>query len=318
MGELIEKYTEKNIATNKTSELLVYMKKHKWLYLMLIPGFLYLFIFNYIPMFGIIIAFKDFNMVKGIFESDWIGFENFEYLFTSKDFYLIFRNSLLFSFYRLVWSFPVPIFLAIILNEIGNMRFKKLSQTILYLPYFISWVVLAGIIISFLSPTEGLVNYIISLFGGEPIAFLQKPEYFRSIIIIAEIWKGAGWGTIIYLASIAGIDQDIYEAAIIDGASRIQRIIHITIPGISSTIIVMLIMRMGSVLKNGFEEIFLLYNPMVYDVADVFETYTYRIGIQGGRFSYSTAVGIFQSVVGFIMITIANKLAKRFGESSLY
>ena len=295
-----------------------YFKANKSLYMMLIPGMLYLFIFNYIPMGGIVIAFQNFNVVKGIFESQWIGFENFQYLFTSVDFYKVLRNSLLISFYKLVWGFPIPILLAILLNEVRSVKFKKFSQTALYLPYFISWVVLASIITNFLSPTDGIFNHIRAAFGLEPIAFLQEPKFFRTVIVVAENWKGAGWGTIIYLAAVTGIDSQLYEAALIDGANRWQRIWHITLPGIKSTIIVMLIMRMGNVLKNGFEDIFLLLNTITLDVGEVFETYTYRIGLRGGRFSYSTAVGLFQSVVGFVMITLANKFSKKIGESSLY
>lgn len=305
--------TRKKTSTDKCRQ-----GKDKWLYIMLVPPLLYLLIFNYIPMFGTVIAFKDFNILKGIIGSEWIGFENFRYLFQSQEFYQILRNSILLSFYRLVWCFPVPIVLALFLNEIKGQTFKKSAQTILYLPYFISWVVLAGMITQFLSPTEGIINYIIGFFGIKPIPFLQKPECFRSIIVISDVWKNSGWDTIIYLAAIAGIDQEMYEAAYIDGATRLQRLIKITLPGIMSTIMVMLILRMGSVLKNGFEQILLLYSPMTYEVADVFETYTYRIGVIGGRLGYSTAVGIFQSIVGFIMITTSNKLAKKFGESSLY
>jgi len=306
------------LSPTSKSGLGKYFKANRSLYMMLIPGMLYLFIFNYIPMGGIVIAFQNFNVVKGIFGSEWIGLENFQYLFTSVDFYKVLRNSLLISFYKLVWGFPIPIILAILLNEVRSVKFKKFSQTALYLPYFISWVVLASIITNFLSPTDGIFNYIREMFGLEPIAFLQEPKFFRTIIVVAENWKGAGWGTIIYLAAVTGIDSQLYEAALIDGANRWQRIWHITLPGIKSTIIVMLIMRMGNVLKNGFEDIFLLLNTITLDVGEVFETYTYRIGLRGGRFSYSTAVGLFQSVVGFVMITLANKFSKKIGESSLY
>lgn len=291
---------------------------NKWLYIFLIPGMLQIIIFDYIPMYGIIIAFKNFSFVKGIWGSEWIGFKNFQYLFQSKDFFMILGNSLTFSILRLLWGFPAPILLALMLNEIGNVKYKRTIQTALYLPHFISWVVVAGMIINILSPTYGVINHSIKFFGGQAIPFLQKPEFFRTIVISAEIWKGAGWGTIIYLAAMAGIDSEMYEAALIDGASRIQRIVYITIPSIMSTVVVVLILRMGSVLRNGFEQIFLLYNPMVYDVADVFETYTYRVGIMEGRFSYSTAVGIFQSVVGLVLIYTSNKLAKKVGEGRLW
>jgi putative aldouronate transport system permease protein len=277
-----------------------------------------LFVFHYLPMYGVLVAFQDFNMFKGFFESTWVGFKNFAFLFNSSDFYMILKNSLVFSFMRLAWGFPAPILIALMLNELGKQRYKKIIQTTIYLPHFISWVVIAGIVMNTLSPDSGIVNYIIKEMGGKPVLFLQDQNLFRWIIIVTEIWKEAGWGTIIYLAAIAGIDAEMYEAAYIDGASRLQRIIHITLPSISSTIIVLLILRMGHVLRNGFEQIFLLYSPMVYQVADVFETYTYRIGISEGRVSFATAVGVFQSLVGLVLILLTNKLAKKYGEGGLW
>ena len=225
---------------------------------------------------------------------------------------------MLISFYRLVWGFPAPIIVALMLNEIHHNSFKRITQSLLYLPHFISWVVISGIVYNFLSPAGGALNIIIEAFGGQPVAFLQKPEWFRSIIVVSDIWKELGWGTIIYIAALTGIPGELYEAAIIDGASRLQRMFYITLPGIASTVIVLLTLRMGSILKNGFEQIFLLYNPMVFDVADVLETYTYRVGLLEGNFSFSTAVGIFSSVVGFVLIHLANKLAKRMGEGGLW
>ena len=285
---------------------------------MLIPGLASLILFHYIPMYGISMAFQDFNVVKGFFRSPWIGFDNFAYLLKSREFYAILRNSILISLYRMFWGFPVPIILALMLNEVKNIYYKKTIQTILYLPHFISWVVIVGIVYNFLSPSTGIINHIIKSFGGEPIAFLQEEKYFRSILVISDIWKGSGWGTIIYLAAISGIDESLYEAAIIDGATRMQRIRYVTIPGIMSTIIVLLILRSGSILRNGFEQIFLMYSPLVYDVADVFETYTYRVGLREGRFSYATAVGMFQSIVGLILIWTTNRLSRKFGEGGLW
>lgn len=296
-----------------------YFLRNKWLYILLIPGMLYILIFRYIPMYGIIIAFKEFDLVKGIWNSPWIGLENFKYLLSFPDFYDIFKNSILISIYRLAWGFPAPILLALMLNEVRNQKYKKLVQTVVYLPHFISWVVIAGMIYNILSPTGGLLNYIIvDIFGGDAVAFLQQPLYFRSIIVISDIWKEAGWGTIIYLAAMSSIDSEIYEAAKIDGAGRIQRIWHITIPGIMTTVVVLLILRMGSVLRNGFEQIFMLYNPLVYEVADVFETFTYRVGMIDGRFSFATAVGVFQSIVGLLLIYASNRLAKKYGDGGLW
>lgn len=301
-------------AVPQRKPLFAYMRQNKWLYLFLIPGFTYLLIFKYIPMFGIVIAFKDFSLVRGIWGSEWIGFENFEYLFQSAEFYKVLRNSLVLSVYQILFGFPAPIILAVMLNEVRHMLFKRISQTILYLPHFISWVVLAGMIMNFLSPSTGAVNHVIKGFGGEPISFLLKPEFFRTIIVTAEVWKGVGWGTIIYLAAMTSIDPTLYESAKMDGANRFQQIRHITLPGITGTIIVLFILQLGNILDNGFEQIFLLYSPMTYDVADVFETYTYRIGLIDGRMSFAAAVGLFKAAVGFVLIVGANRLSRLFGK----
>lgn len=291
-----------------------HMSHHKWLYVFLIPGFLYLIIFKYIPMIGIVIAFQDFSLVRGIWGSDWVGLENFEYLIQAPDFYKVLRNSLLLSMYQIIFEFPAPIILAVMLNEVRHLLFKRVSQTILYLPHFISWVVLAGMVMNFLSPSTGVVNQLLQSFGHEPISFLLKPEYFRTIIISAEVWKGVGWGTIIYLAAMTSIDPTLYESAKMDGAGRFQQIRYITLPGIAPTVVVLLILQVGHILDNGFEQVFLLYNPMTYDVADVFETYTYRIGLIDGRLSFAAAVGLFKALVGLVLILAANRLARVFGK----
>ncbi|MDR6550804.1 ABC transporter permease subunit [Paenibacillus qinlingensis] len=300
---------------DKRSERRRHFAKHKWLYLFLIPGCLYLLIFKYIPIFGVVIAFKDFSLVRGIWASEWVGLDNFQYLFQSKDFYVVLRNTLILSFYQLLWGFPAPIILAIMLNEVRHMAFKRVSQTILYLPHFISWVVLAGMIINFLSPSTGAVNTIITSFGYKPIPFLLEPSYFRTILVSAEVWKGMGWGTIIYLAAMTGIDSSLYEAAKMDGASRVKQILHITIPGILPTIVILIVLQLGHILDNGFEQVFLLYNPSTYEVADVLETYTYRIGLIDGRLSFSAAVGLFKAFVGFVLVLGANRIAKLFGHN---
>lgn len=306
-------HTSKQVTLDGKMSTIRHFVKYKWLYIFLIPGFTYLLIFKYIPMFGILIAFKDFSLVRGIWASSWIGFDNFQYLFQSADFYKVLRNSLLLSFYQIVFGFPAPIILALMLNEVRHVLFKRVSQTVLYLPHFISWVVLAGMIINFLSPSTGPVNYVIKELGYDPISFLLKPEYFRTILVSAEVWKGAGWGTIIYLAAMTSISPSLYESAKLDGASRIQQIRYITLPGIASTITVLLVLQMGHVLDNGFEQVFLLYNPTTYDVADVFETYTYRIGLLDGRMSFAAAVGLFKAAVGLAMVLVANRVAKFFG-----
>lgn len=307
---------QKNISLSRRFSK--YMKQNYLLYVLLIPSLAYLIIFKYIPMGGVIIAFKDFKISRGILGSQWIGFENFRILFESLDFYRVLFNSLYLSVLQLIFQFPAPIIVAILLNEIRHQAFKRVTQTIMYLPHFISWVVLSGMIINFLSPAGGLVNQIIGFFGHEPVHFLVKSEYFRSIIISAEMWKGLGWGTIIYLAAMTSIDPSLYEAATIDGANRFKRIRYITLPGITNTIIILLVLRLGYILNNGFEQIFLLYSPTTYSVADVFETYTYRIGLLSGRFSYATAVGLFKSAVGTVLILASNRFARLFGRRALW
>jgi putative aldouronate transport system permease protein len=295
-----------------------HLQQNYWLYLFLVPGMLYLLIFRYVPMAGIVIAFTDFNNALGIFHSPWVGLKNFNYLFHSKDFYKVLVNSLVISLYRMAAGFSAPIVLALLLNELRNQTFKRSMQTVLYLPHFISWVVVYGIMLNFLSPSTGILNYVMKSMGMQSVSFLTDTRYFRSLVVISDIWKTAGWGTVVYMAAIAGIDPTYYEAAIIDGASRWQRIVHVTLPQISGTIVVMLILCTGSLLSNGFEQIFLMQNSLTLSVSEVFETYTYKVGLLEGRLSFSTAVGLFQSVVGFILIYITNFFAKRTGEEGLW
>lgn len=297
---------------------IAYLKRYFWLYVFPIPALLYFGIFHYGPMYGVLMAFQDFNPVAGIKGSEFIGLENFRILFQSDNFTRVFRNSLWLSILRLVWGFPVPILLAVILSEIRAKRFAKISQTVMYMPHFISWVVLSGILINLLSTSNGAVNQVIEFFGGEPIQFLQRKEYFRSVIVISDIWKEAGWGAIVYIAAISGIDREMFEAAKVDGAKMMQKIWYITLPSIAPTITVLFILRLGSVLKNGFEQIFMLYSPVVYDVADVFETYVYRIGMQEGKYGFASAVGLFQSVVGLILVLVTNTISKKVGEGGIW
>ncbi len=304
--------------TSKLRSILSYINKKKYLYLLLIPGVTYFLIFNYIPMYGIIIAFKDFNFAKGILASDWVGLDHFRYMFGLSDFYKVFWNSFYLGLLRMIFGFPFPIILALLINEIRNRVYQKITQTIIYLPHFISWVVIGGILVNFLSPSWGLVNLFFKQIGIEPIFFLADEKYFRPIVILSSIWKESGWGTIIYLAAIAGINTELYEAAEIDGANKLQRLWHITLPCIKSTVVVMLILRLGQIMGNGFEQIFVLQNPMNLGVAEVFETYTYRVGILGGRFSFGTTVGLFTSVIGTIFLLISNKVASLLKEDGIW
>lgn len=294
-------------------------KIQNWdMYLLLIPGLFFLILFKYVPMYGIIIAFQDYNVFDGILGSKWVGLQQFDKLFHYADFYNVFKNTLLISVYKLVALFPVPILIALILNEIRHLLFKRSIQTVIYLPHFLSWVIIGGLFTNILSPNTGIVNAIIEAAGGEPIAFLMDNNWFRSILVISQGWKEAGWGAIVYIAAIAGIDQEQYEAARIDGAGRIKQIIHITIPGITSTIVLMLILRLGGLLEAGTEQIFIMYNPVVYETVDVIGTYVYRLGLGKMEYSFSTAVGLFNSVVGFILILSGNFISKKIVEKSIW
>jgi len=299
-------------------ELWRYILKRRYLYLMCIPGLAYLIIFRYIPMYGITMAFQDFSFKKGIFGSPFNNFSNFTQLFSSEIFYNVLSNSLFLSVSRLVITFPIPILLALLLNEIKTVKYKKVAQTFMYLPHFISWVVLGGILTNFLSMDDGLINILVENITGEKINFLGSAEWFRTVIIGSNIWKEAGWGTIIYLAGLSAINPEYYEAATVDGANRWQRLLHITLPGLADTIVVMLILAVGGIMNNGFEQIYLFQNPMNISVSQVFETYTYQIGIVGGRYSYSTAVELFKSVIAAVLLFSTNKLANKIRGHSIY
>lgn len=302
----------------KAHSILRYILKKKYLYLLLLPCLAYFIIFQYIPMYGIILAFKDFNYAKGILGSEWVGLDNFIYMFRLSDFYRVFFNSLYINLLKMFFFFPVPIILSLMLNEMRSEIYKRVTQTLIYLPYFISWVVIGGIMVNFLSPSWGVVNTLIKSAGGDPIFFMADPQYFRPIVVLTEIWKGAGWDTILYLATITSINQELYESAVMDGANKMQKIRYITIPHIKNVIIIMGLLRIGYIMKNGFEQIFILQNYSNLSVSELFETYTYKIGILSGRFSLATTVGLFTSVVGMVLLTISNRLAKAAGEDGLF
>jgi putative aldouronate transport system permease protein len=293
------------------------IRRNKYVYIMAIPVILFYAIFHYKPMYGAIIAFKDFAPGLGIIDSPWVGFKHFKEFFTSIYFWRVLKNTLLISVYELVWGFPAPILLALLLNEIRNKVFKSTVQTLTYLPHFISLVVICGMVIEFTSST-GVINDIITWLGGSRTALLQNPKMFRPVYIISGIWQHIGWDSIIYLAALSGIDPEQYEAASIDGCGRFKKILHVTLPGIASTIIILLILRMGKMLNVGFEKIILLYNPATYETADVISSFVYRKGLQQFDWSFSSAVGLFNSLINFALIIYTNKASRKVSETSLW
>ncbi|MDQ0878950.1 putative aldouronate transport system permease protein [Paenibacillus sp. V4I3] len=309
-------------AGKKTESRVAYnwrlYKKNKYLFLLLAPVLIWYAIFHYGPMYGIQLAFKDFYMMKGIWGSPWVGFKHFHYLFAmSPDFWKIMRNTVVISFYHIAFGFPAPIILALLLNEVRISVFKKIAQTISYLPHFLSWVVIGGIMITLLSPSTGVVNYIIEQLGFKPIYFLGNESYFRFTLVASGIWKEIGWGTIIYLAALAGVDLQLYEAAVLDGANRWKQTVHITIPSILPVITILLILRVGGVLDAGFDQILTLYSPAVYDKADVLDTYVYRVGLQNFQFSLTAAVGLFKNVIAVVLVLMTNYIVKKMGQEGI-
>ncbi len=294
------------------------LKRDRWLYLLLIPGILYFLIFKYAPMWGVVIAFQDYSPFKGMLGSEWVGFENFINFFQNPDFFRLLRNTFILAALDLVFFFPAPIILSLLLNELRINSYKRTIQTFIYVPHFMSWVIVASITYIFFTTSGGVMNEIVSYFYGKEINFLSSPEWFRPLIMGQIIWKETGWGTVIFLAALATVDQEQYEAAIVDGAGRFRRLWHVTLPAVRSTIIVLLILRLGNFLDTGFQQIFLMSNSLNRSVADVFDTYVYFVGITQGAYSYSTAVGLFKSVVGIILVLGANKLAKKMGQDGIF
>ena len=307
---------EKTMSIRKKSFFKSF-SENKFLYLLCLPGILYLFLFKYLPISGILMAFQDYNIIEGVFGSPWVGFKHFARFFGGDDFGKVFGNTLKISLLQLLFGFPAPVLFAILLNELKDGVYKKSMQTISYLPHFLSWVVVAGMMTTILSPSSGMVNSVITFFGGKPIYFMAEKEMFVPMLIISAIWKEIGWGSVVYLAALSGINAEIADAAAIDGASRIQKIIYIYIPAIFPTVAIMLIMRMGGILDSGFDQIFNLYTPATYDVADVLDTYVYRMGVSSYQYSFSTAVGLFKSVVGIILVLITNKISKTLSEGEI-
>lgn len=284
---------------------------------MVLPGFLTVLVFNYFPMYGILIAFKNYSASKGIMDSPWVGFKYFNTFFHDPMAFRVLKNTLLLGVFTLFWSFPAPIILALLFNELRNKRFKKIVQTVSYFPHFISVVIVAGMIKEF-TARDGLFNDIISFFGGTPIMFLLEPDYFRTIFISSGIWQGIGFGTIIYLAALSGIDPTLYDVAEVDGANRWKKVVHITWPSLKSTTVILLIFAVGGILGSDFQKIILLYSPETYSVADVIGSYVYRQGILGAQYEYTTAIGLFMSVISFIVLYLTNLISRKVSDTSLF
>lgn len=296
----------KNITTNKEY------------YLMLIPGILFFLVFCYGPMYGIVIAFQNYYPLKGIKGSEWIGLDNFVKLFSDPFFLSVLKNTIIISVYKLLICFPAPILLCLALNEIKNLKFKKVAQSVSYLPHFVSWVVVSGIIIEFLSPTRGPINMLLQELGMDPVFFLADSNYFRGVLVISDLWKSIGWGSIVYLAAVTAVDPSLYEAAEMDGAGRIQKIIHVTLPAMAPIITVMLIMQSGKLLNDSFEQVYNFLTPSTYEVGDVISTFVYRMGIQKMQYSFTTAVDLFKNIISFALVMLTNYIARKTNDYALW
>lgn len=294
------------------------IRKYHNYYLMLLPGLIFVILFLYLPILYNFICFKDYKIFLGPFGSPWNGLDNFYKLFRTPDFFRILRNTFALCFWKILIGFPIPVLLALLINEVGNRIFKRTVQTVVYLPHFISWVIIASLTSNLLSPTDGVVNLILNKLGMESVFFMGDSEYFRGVLVATDIWKEMGWSAIIYLAALAGVPTDLYEAATVDGASKFQKMRYVTIPCILPTIIIMLLLKIGGILNSNFEQVFTMYNSSVYDVADIIDTYVYRIGIIQTQYGFSAAAGLFKSVISFVMVVTCNWLTRRIGQESLF
>ena len=307
------------VIVPKRKSTLQYMIQHKWLYILLLPGFLYFILFRYVPMGGLVIAFKDYSPFKGMWASEWVGFKHFQTFLGNNDFPRLLLNTLGISLLQLVLYFPAPIILSLFLNEVRHSGYKRAVQTLVYIPHFVYWVIVCSLTYQLFNVTDGVFNVIYkAMSGGQTFDILQKASTFWGLIVGQDIWRETGYGTIVFLAALAGVDQELYEAARVDGAGRWRLMWHITLPAIRGTIIMMLIMRVGGILNTGYEQIFMMRNDLNLSRAEVFDTYIYTKGIRNGMYSFSSAAGMFKSVVGMIMVLLADKTAKLFGESGLY
>jgi putative aldouronate transport system permease protein len=294
------------------------LNKSKYLLLMFLPCLIYYILFKYSPMFGLVISFKNYNLFKGVWASDWVGFKYYTTFFHSPDFFILLRNTFLLGISKLIFAFPAPLILALLLNEVTLSFFKRFVQTVSYLPHFISNVVVASLVLMFLSPSTGVVNHYIKIVGLNPINFMSESSFFRPVYVLSEIWQHVGWESIIYLAALSAVDPQLYEAAKMDGANRWKQLLNVTVPCLMPTIVILFILNMGDVLDIGFEKVFLLYSPAIYSTADIISTYVYRIGLGQGNFSYATAIDLFTSLISFAFVFTANYLSRKVGETSLW
>ena len=309
----IKKAAMSVLRPKKKIGLISNVKKYWPYYIMVLPGLTFFLVFKYIPMLGSMIAFQDYSVFKGILDSEWVGLNHFKALLTYPDFIRIFTNTLVLGLCKTVLIFPIPVILSLMLNEVKNQRVKKTIQTAVYIPYFLSWVIVGGLVFDIFG-VGGLFNNIRNFFGLDTLLAMQKESWFRPIYVLSSIWKDAGWGTVVYLAAISGIDTSLYESAAMDGASRFARMRYITFPLLVPTVLTLFLLSIGSFLELGFEQVFNLLTPMTYSVGDIFDTYVYRVGIQKAQYSFTTAVGLFQSTIGLILVLTFNKLAKKFSD----
>ena len=306
----------KGVAPRK-SVWLIFLK-YKYLYVLLIPVLIWYVVFCYGPMYGIVTAFQDYNMNKGTFGSAFVGLKHFRLLFADVDFWRSFKNTVIIAVYRMVIGFPIPILTALFINEIRHRRYKKLVQTAIYLPHFLSWVIVASILLTVFSPERGLIAALYNSFGGSAPDILTQPRYFRSMLVLSDLWKETGWNTIIYIAAIAGVDISLYESAVLDGAGRLQRAWHVTLPGISNVVVIMLILTVGTVLSAGFDQVFNLYNPIVYETGDILDTFVFRSALKDNKLSYAAAAGLFKSVISVVLLLSTNMIANALQQEGIY
>ncbi|HJB42874.1 MAG TPA: ABC transporter permease subunit [Candidatus Gemmiger avicola] len=312
------KQTPPALETHPKKSIWKRILKDRYLLLLFLPCLIYYILFKYVPMWGVLISFKDFKPFIGFWGSEWVGLKHYIDFFNNPDAWRIIRNTLLLGVYTLLWCFPLPIVFALALNELTRPKFKKFVQTVSYMPHFLSAVVVCGMLNSFLSPVRGIVNIIINMFGGETINFLSTASWFRPIYVASEVWQTLGWGAIVYLAAITNVDPQYYEAAKLDGASRLRQIWSITLPCIAPTVATMLILRIGSILEVGLEKVLLLYSPAIYETSDIIATYVYRQGLVSGNMSYATAIGLFSSVINLVLLVSANYFSKKFADTGLF